>query len=141
MSPRLIRAAKREDLPRIWTIRHGVTENVLADPSLVTDDEVDWYMREAIFLVVEDNGDVAGFACADQRTGYVWALFVEEGRHGRGMGGALLDAMIESLRRAGITQAHLTTGADTGAFAFYRARGFRHTGTSFKGEAVMVRAL
>jgi GNAT superfamily N-acetyltransferase len=138
---RSIRAAKQEDLPRIWAIRHGVVENTLQDPSVVTDEEVAWYMSDAIVLVAEDEGTVTGFLCADQRIGYVWALFVDDTRHGRGIGSALLDAAIAGFKAAGIVQAHLTTGADTKAFDFYRARGFRPTGTSFKGEAVMVRAL
>ena len=54
MPPRL-RPATSADLPRIWEVRHGTTENRLIDPSLATDAEVAWYLNEAIFLVSEDD--------------------------------------------------------------------------------------
>lgn len=79
-----------------------------------------------------------GFACANHQTGYVWALFVIDGAHGRGHGHgtALLDDVIARLRSAGHRQAFLTTGQDTRAAAFYRARGWRQTGTDMRGETV-----
>ena len=46
-----VRAATRTDLPRIHAVRHGTEENQLADPALVKDAEVAWYMDEAIFVV------------------------------------------------------------------------------------------
>jgi len=135
MTPR-VRPATRADLPRVWEVRHGTAENRLIDRSQVTDAEVDWYLSEAIFLVSEDDEGLKGFVCANPQTGYVWALFVIDGSQGRGHGTALLDAAAERLRRAGNRQAFLTTGKDTKAAGFYRARGWRHAGLSMNGEAV-----
>ena len=132
----MIRPATRDDLPRIWEVRHGTAENRLTDPSLVTDAEVAWYLDEAVFLVSEDEAGVQGFACANHQTGYVWALFVIDGAHGRGHGTALLDEATKRLRQAGHRQAFLTTGKDTKAAAFYRSRGWRQTGVDIRGEAV-----
>jgi GNAT superfamily N-acetyltransferase len=131
-----IRPATRADLPRIYEVRHGTAESRLTDPSLVTDGEVAWYLDEAIFLVAEDELGVQGFVCANPQTGYVWALFVIDAAQGRGLGTALLDEATQRLRQAGHRQAFLTTGRDTRAAAFYRSRGWRHTGIDMKGEAV-----
>ena len=136
-----LRAATRADLPRIRAIRHGTTENRLADPALVTDAEVAWYMDEAIFLVSQDDQAVQGFSCANHLTGQVWALFVGEAARGRGHGTALLEAALERLRRIGHRQAFLTTDARSRAANFYEARGWRVMGTDMRREAVFVRAL
>jgi GNAT superfamily N-acetyltransferase len=131
-----VRTATEADLPRVWQVRHGVAENRLTDPSLVTDAEVAWYLREAIFLVSEDSEGLQGFACANHQTGYIWALFVIDGAQRRGHGTALIDEVIARLRKAGHRQAFLTTGKDTSAAGFYRAKGWRQTGIDMRGEAV-----
>jgi GNAT superfamily N-acetyltransferase len=131
-----IRPATEADLPHISEVRHGTAENRLTDPSRVTDAEVAWYLREAIFLVSEDKGGLQGFVCANHQTGHVWALFVIDGAQGRGHGTALLNEVIARFRKAGHRQAFLTTGKDTRAAAFYRAKGWRLTGIDMRGEAV-----
>ncbi len=133
--PRL-RNAVPADLPRIFEIRHGTAENRLTNPALVTEAEVAWYLEQAIFLVSEDNDDIQGFACANHQTGYVWALFVIDGKQGRGHGTALLNAAMEQLRDAGHRQAFLTTGRGTQAEGFYHARGWHCTGIDLRDEAV-----
>ncbi|WP_349368075.1 GNAT family N-acetyltransferase [Salinarimonas sp.] len=139
--PRL-RPATRADLPRIHAVRHGVSENRLLDPNVAPEAEVLWYMDEAIFLVAEDEaGEIQGFACADARNGYVWALFVIEDAHGSGFGTALHDAVLARFAEAGLRQAWLTTGDGTSAMRFYERRGWRVTGRSFRGDMVMVRAV
>jgi GNAT superfamily N-acetyltransferase len=135
MPPR-IRQATQLDLPRIFEVRRGTAENRLDDPSLVTPDEVEWYLNEAIFLVSEDEVGIQGFACANHQTGYVWALFVIDGAQGRGHGTALLNEATARLRQAGHRQAFLTTGQDTMAAAFYRSRGWVQTGVDRRGVAV-----
>jgi GNAT superfamily N-acetyltransferase len=131
-----LRQARRLDLPRIHEVRHGTAENRLEDPSLVTPAEVEWYLNEAIFLVSEDDAGIQGFACANHQTGYVWALFVIDDAQGRGHGTALLNEVIERLRKAGHRQAFLTTGRETKAGAFYRSKGWVQTGVDRRGEAV-----
>jgi len=132
----LLRPAVRSDLPRIWQVRHGVAENRLTNPDLVTDREVAWYMDEAIFLVSEDAAGAQGFTCMNHQTGYVWALFVMDGQHGKGHGTAMLAAGLARLRALGHRQAFLSTGADTRAAGFYCARGWALMGKALSGEAV-----
>lgn len=137
----IIRKATRADQPRVHTIRMAVIENVLSDPSKVTEAEVDWYREQAIFLVAEVDGDVAGFACANHQTGLIWALFLDKAHEGRGLGRALLDGALAGLVAAGHRQAWLSTEAGTRAERFYRANGWRDMGRELDGQIVFVKAL
>ncbi|MET3891405.1 ribosomal protein S18 acetylase RimI-like enzyme [Bosea sp. OAE506] len=137
----VIRKATLADQPRIHAIRMGVRENVLSDPSRVTDAEIAWYRDQAIFLVSEGDGEIAGFTCANPQTGLIWALFVDPAHEGKGHGRALLDAALVDLMAAGIVQAHLTTGAGTRAERFYRRHGWRETGRSLDDNVVFVKPL
>ena len=137
----IIRPSTRADQPRVTAIRMAVTENVLSDPSKVTEAEVDWYRDNAIFLVAEVDADVAGFACANHQTGLIWALFLDKAHEGRGIGRALLDAALAGLVAAGHRQAWLSTEAGTRAERFYRAHGWRDMGRELDGQIVFVRAL
>lgn len=139
--PVLIRKATPADQPRIQAIRMSVTENVLSDPSKVTDEEVAWYREQAIFLVADVDGTVVGFTCANHQTGLIWALFMDKAHEGRGHGRALLDAALAGLEAAGHAQAWLETGADTRAERFYRSHGWRDMGRGLDGQIVFVRAL
>ena len=136
MTPARLRAATRQDLPRIHEVRHGTAENRLTDPSRVTPDEVAWYLDHAIFLVAEDGEAIQGFVCANPQTAYVWALFVIDGAQGRGFGAALLDAALQRLREAGHRQAFLWTGEGTRAEGFYASRGWQAMGRNLEGEIV-----
>ncbi|CAN1542960.1 NAT_SF domain containing protein [Rhabdaerophilaceae bacterium] len=138
--PRL-RAACPDDLPRIHVVRHGTVENRLSNPALVTEAEVLWYMNRAIFLVSEDKDGIQGFCCANPLSSYIWALFVLDERHGVGHGSALMDEVEGRLRALGHRQVYLTTDHGTRAETWYQRRGYRVTGTSFGGEAVLVKAL
>jgi ribosomal protein S18 acetylase RimI-like enzyme len=136
-----LRPATPADLPRIHAIRHGVSENVLRDPSKVSDEEVAWYMVQAIFLVSEEEGEVVGFTCANHQTGLVWALFIDPAHERRGHGRALLDEVLRRLATAGHRQAWLTTGAGTRAQRFYAAHGWRDMGRELGGQVVFVKAV
>ncbi len=132
-----LRPAIRADLPRIHEVRHGTAENRLSDPNRVPDAEVAWYMDNAIFLVSEDETHLQGFACANDQTGYVWALFVIDEAQGQGHGTALLTAVMSRLREAGHRQAFLSTNGGTKAEAFYRSQGWQPTGVNMQGEVVL----
>jgi GNAT superfamily N-acetyltransferase len=132
-----LRPATRADLPRIHEVRRGTAENLLTEPTLVTDAEVEWYIDQAIFLVSEDGSGIQGFTCVNHQTGYVWALFVVDEAQGRGHGSALLNAAMARLREAGHRQAFLSTGCGTKAEKFYRSRGCQPMGTNMRGELVL----
>jgi GNAT superfamily N-acetyltransferase len=57
----------------------------------------------------------------------LWAVFVEPAEHGRGIGRALLEALLARARASGCRS--LTIGADPSAEGFYLAVGARRVGT------------
>jgi hypothetical protein len=73
----LVREATLADIPQIQEVRHAVTENVLSDPSLVTDaDCADYLPGAGKGWVCEVDGVLAGFAIADLQGNNIWALFL-----------------------------------------------------------------
>ncbi len=75
------------------------------------------------------------FAPADRPTVYVWGMWVDPAARGRGLGGLILDALVDWCRdpaSAGTTydevRLHVTEGNDD-ARRLYVGRGFEPTGT------------
>lgn len=135
----LIRAATHADIPRLIALRAAVHENALTDPSRVTPGDYAWFIDNAV-IRVWDEGAITGFSAADLRNGSIWALFVEPGHEGRGIGRALLARALLDLAAAGFQTATLTTGPGTRAEAFYRADGWQVCGMS-DGELVFEKPL
>ncbi|MGW9945880.1 hypothetical protein J2W92_001195 [Rhizobium leguminosarum] len=100
-------------------VRSSVVENVLADPSKVTDHDYEWYVRNPGVAVWEEKGDVVGFSAADPRNGNIWALFIAPGFERKGIGSILLAEACACLKSAGIERAWLTTDPNTRAERFY----------------------
>ena len=73
-------------------------------------------------------------------TGNVWALFVRPEAEGRGIGSALHAAMLDWFATQPVDTLWLSTGTDTRARGFYRARGWRETGPYGNDEVRMERA-
>jgi hypothetical protein len=72
----MIRRARPEDHRRITEIRNCVTENILRDPSRVTNEDYRWFEQNTGVWVWEENGTILGFSAADTRDGSIWALFM-----------------------------------------------------------------
>ena len=76
-------------------------------------------------------------------TGYLVELAVAPGERGRGHGTALLDALVDHLRRAGVDRLRVTARAvDDRALSFYRDNGFerreRLPGRYESGDGVLL---
>jgi GNAT superfamily N-acetyltransferase len=122
----LLRRATRADIPAMSRIRLAVTENVLRDPTRITVAMYeDFLERSGRGWVAELDGEIVGFSYADHVNASIWALFIQPGREGRGLGKALLDQATDWLFKRGHERVRLTTGADTRADRFYAARGWR----------------
>jgi L-amino acid N-acyltransferase YncA len=88
------------------------------------------------FLVAERGGSVAAYAYATQfrdRAGYRYtaedSIYVHPERMGQGLGGALLDALIERCVAAGFRQLiAVIGGGEPGSVALHARRGFREAG-------------
>ncbi|MGJ9416407.1 GNAT family N-acetyltransferase [Massilia sp. CMS3.1] len=106
-------------------IRLSVTENVLSDPSRVTDQMYEDYLEAAgRGWVAEIDGEVAAFCYADKHDGSIWALFVNPGDEGQGMAKRLLGLAVNWIFELGHASARLDTTANTRADRFYRLQGW-----------------
>ena len=119
-----IRRARLDDRPRITEIRLAVRENRLTDPSRVTDADYLWFSENPGIWVWEEDGHILGFSAADTRDGTIWALFIDPGHEGRGIGRALLAKACDVLREAGHRIATLGTEPGSRADRFYRQAGW-----------------
>ncbi len=132
---------------RSWQAAYrGVLSDTFLD-SLTPETRLDWWRGRLArvpprwdVLVAEEEGEVVGFAStgttddADRRDptwGELYALYVEPGRWGRGVGQNLLEASETRLRKAGFTDALLWVVAENErARRFYEAGGWEEDGTS-----------
>lgn len=89
------------------------------------------------FLVARDNkGAVLGYAYASQfrpRAAYAWAcedsIYIDPAAQGRGIGRALLDALLAAAEASGFrTMVAVIGGAEPASVALHAACGFTHVG-------------
>ena len=88
------------------------------------------------FLIAERGGEVAGYAYATQirdRPGYRFtaedSIYVHPEAMRQGIGGALLDALIERCIAGGFRQLiAVVGGGEPGSVALHKSRGFREVG-------------
>lgn len=129
------RVAESADIPQIQVVRNSVKENVLSDPSKVTDQDCEEYInRRGKGWVCTVNDEVVGFAIADLQDENIWALFVHPAQEARGIGSTLHHLMLEWYFASGKSKAWLTTAPDSRAATFYSKKGWSHTGYSSAGE-------
>jgi GNAT superfamily N-acetyltransferase len=125
----LFREATTADIPQLQRIRHAVKENILSDPTLVTDELCALYLTErGKGWVCEVSGQVVGFAIVDLQEHNVWALFLLPEFENRGIGKRLHRLMLDWYFRQTKETIWLGTDPGTRAEQFYRMQGWRETG-------------
>jgi GNAT superfamily N-acetyltransferase len=131
----IFREALITDIPRIQVVRNAVKENTLSDPALVPDKDVeDFMIRRGKGWVCEMNDRIVGFAIADLQDNNIWALFIQPGYEGKGIGKKLHDDMLDWYFDQNKESVWLGTSPGTRAEAFYRKAGWKETGIHGKGE-------
>jgi ribosomal-protein-alanine N-acetyltransferase len=120
-----IRPAELTDIPAV----HAIEQKVFADPWSTQD------FRDCVtfaqFLVAEADGQVAGYVVALEAAdeGEILNLAVAEGGRRRGLGRALVQAMVASLQDRGVRQVFLEVrDSNAPARALYAAFGFKEVG-------------
>lgn len=117
------------DVYEIHRIRLAVKENILGDPSKVCPaDSIRMIEQDGKGWVGRVDGAIRGFSFADRTTANIWALFIEPGYDGRGMGRRLHDLAVAWLFEQGATRIWLTTAPGTRAERLYRRAGWVQTG-------------
>jgi GNAT superfamily N-acetyltransferase len=98
----------------------------------------------AMLLAEEEDGELLGFSVcgesrdedADASVGEVRSFFVAAGRWRRGVGRALLAAVLDSLRERGCAEATVWSfAANERANAFYESAGFERDGAERSEDA------
>lgn len=131
----IIRQAFIEDIPQIQLVRNSVRENVLSNPALVTDMDVDDYItRRGRGWVSEQADLITGFSIVSVADANVWALFVHPDFEGRGLGRKLHNEMMNWYFLQTDKTIWLSTSPGTRAEKFYRTAGWRECGVYGKGE-------
>lgn len=129
------REATTADIPQIQIVRHSVKENILSDPTLVTDELCALYLTErGKGWVCEADGQIVGFSIVDLQEHNVWALFLLPEYEGQGIGKQLHHIMLDWYFRQ--TKETLWLGTDPGTRAeqFYRRQGWKEIGIHGRSE-------
>ena len=131
----IFREAVIADIPFLVEVRLSVTENILSDPTKITNDMyVDHLTLTGKGWVCEVGGRVIGFSVASSSDASIWALFVRPGHENLGIGKTLLDLAVNWLFAQGVEHVDLTTEPNTQAARFYERRGWVKCGTTETGE-------
>ena len=131
----IFREALVKDIPQIQVVRNSVKENILSNPALVTDNDVeDYIIRRGKGWVCEVEGHIVGFAIADLQDNNIWALFIHPDFERKGIGKKLHNDMLRWYFSKTSETVWLGTSPGTRAETFYRKAGWKEAGTHGKGE-------
>jgi GNAT superfamily N-acetyltransferase len=131
----IFRQAATTDIQSMQVIRNAVKENVLSDPALVPDNDVEKYIndRGKGWVCIHDEV-MAGFCIADLVDDNIWALFMLPGMEGKGLGRALQHMMLDWYFSQGKTSVWLSTQKQSRAEKFYRLTGWKEAGPYGKAD-------
>jgi GNAT superfamily N-acetyltransferase len=131
----IFREAEIEDIKQMHVVRVAVKENILPDPGMITEDEYkDFLTLRGKGWVCEMDDHIVGFAIVDLMENNIWALFVEPGYEGKGIGKKLHDEMMNWYFNQTNKTVWLGTSPNTRAEKFYRTAGWKQTGIRKNGE-------
>ena len=120
------RLATEADVPAMSKIRLAVTENVLSNPALVTQQMyLDYLEKLGCGWICEQDGGIIGFSYAAKEDSSIWALFVQPGKEGLGAAKVLLQLAVDYLFALGNEEVRLGTQANTRADRFYSMQGWQ----------------
>jgi len=124
----IFREAIIEDIGQIQFVRNSVKENMLSNPSLVTDKDCEIFMFErGKGWVCTIGNSIVGFAIADLVERNIWALFVHPDHDRKGIGRTLHNIMLDWYFSKQ-DYVWLGTAPGTRAELFYEKSGWRNVG-------------
>ncbi len=131
----IFREATIADIPQIQVVRNSVKENMLSNPSVVTDDDCKTFLtQKGKGWVCETENNILAFAIVDVKDKNIWALFVHPAFESKGIGKKLQDIMLNWFFDQTKETVWLSTAPNTRAEKFYRKAGWKEVGVYGKGE-------
>lgn len=131
----IYREANIEDIRQMQVVRNAVKENVLSDPALVPDKDVeDFITKRGKGWVCQIENVIAGFAIVDLVEKNVWALFIHPDFEAKGIGKQLHRMMMDWYFVQTQDDIWLGTAPNSRAETFYRMQGWTEVGLHGKGE-------
>src|SRR3954463_1512153 len=120
------REATINDIRKLHSIRIAVKENILPDPSLITESDYENFLTihgKGWLCEIENN--IVGFAIIDLKEKNIWALFVHPDYERKGIGKQLQEIMLDWYFESNDETAWLGTSPGTRAEKFYRRSGWK----------------
>jgi GNAT superfamily N-acetyltransferase len=131
----IIRKAILADIDQMHAIRMAVRENVLSDPTLISEQDYANYLENrGSGWVVEVGDRVLGFSIVDLADHNVWALFVHPDFEKKGIGRLLHDELLDWYFSQTEETIWLGTEVNSRAANFYRSAGWVETGKQGSNE-------
>jgi len=131
----IFREAQIRDIKQMQVVRNSVKENMLSDPALVPDSDVeDFISNRGKGWVCEIDGNIVGFAIADLKEKNIWALFMHPDHEAKGIGKKLHKMMLDWYFSQTNETVWLGTAPNSRAEKFYRMQGWKEVGVHGKGE-------
>ena len=131
----IFREAVINDISQLQKVRNAVKENMLTDPSLVTDKDCEEYLTiRGKGWVCETDNIIVGFSIVDLKEKNIWALFVYPEFEKKGIGKKLHKEMLDWYFTQTNDTVWLGTQPNSRAERFYRMKGWIETGIHGKGE-------
>ena len=131
----IYREATIRDIAQIQFVRNAVKENMLSDPALVPDKDVEEYItKRGKGWVCEVDEKIVGFSIVDLVDKNVWALFVHPDFEAMGVGKKLHQVMMVWYFIQTKEKIWLGTEPKSRAETFYRMQGWKEVGIHGKGE-------
>jgi GNAT superfamily N-acetyltransferase len=125
----VFREATIFDIEQIQIVRNAVKENVLSDPSKVSDQDcIEFITQRGKGWVCEFKQIIVGFSIVDLSKNNVWALFVHPDFENKKIGFTLHNIMLDWYFSKTRDTLWLGTGFNTRAEGFYRKLGWKETG-------------
>ncbi|MDQ2148446.1 GNAT family N-acetyltransferase [Alcaligenaceae bacterium C4P045] len=142
----ILRRAIPADIPEMFRVRTNVRENPMSIAEMaavgITADSIEAMLAGSVRGWVMQEGDgLAAFALADSEDGCVFALFVDRGHEGKGLGRQLMKEVEAWLFSFGLQEIWLETDVDVRVRAngFYRHMGWQEAGLQDDGQARFVK--
>lgn len=124
-----IREALLTDIPEMQIIRNSVKENMLSDPSVISDELcIEFLSERGKGWVCTVDEQVVGFSIIDLQDNNVWALFLRPELEGLGIGRKLHTVALDWYFDQTETPLWLGTDPKTRAEQFYRKAGWKEVG-------------